>query len=249
MNKNTKKIIFIIVATLLALLVVGITIKSQLPKASEEYSSTFTNLSQASFDEEAVVPFEKQEVSDHKVIIKMLNGWNLVSFPHKPFNFRTAAELVVDVADKGGYVTTVSMWDGDRWQEYTQRGQEQYGSNFSIEPGKAYFLRNHKTFDWKIIGEPLTRNDVGEILLQKGWNTVGFVAQEKTASSILNNLNSNGNENANEIDWWRSGTWEPFVKRLYSQDNIKEYGTDFKIEEGIGYMVKTNQEIILNQFK
>ena len=50
----------------------------------------------------------------------LVEGWNFIAFPMQPITVRTAAELIKDVGDAGGYVTLVSRWNGDRWQEFAK---------------------------------------------------------------------------------------------------------------------------------
>jgi len=71
------------------------------------------------------------------VTYNLVAGWNFIAFPVDPITVRSAAELIKDVGDAGGYVTMVSRWNGDRWQELARRGVEQYGNNFPLVPGEA----------------------------------------------------------------------------------------------------------------
>lgn len=190
-----------------------------------------------------------QELTASEVTYDLLEGWNFVAFPLKPINFGTAAELVVDVARKGGYVTTVAYWDGDRWQEFSQRGVEAFGLDFPIKPQVAYFLRAEKSSSWRVVGVPLTDADLTAYTLQPGWNGVGlpaFRSGEGRARDVLDRINIGGgstSEKVNEIDWWQGGSWDVFVKRLYSSENIQEYGNNFPIMDSRGYMIKANQTV------
>ena len=76
------------------------------------------------------------EIDLESVNYRLIEGWNLVAFPVKPIEFDTAAGLMTDILNKGGYVTTVSVWDGDDWQEYAQRGKTKFGFDFEIEERK-----------------------------------------------------------------------------------------------------------------
>jgi hypothetical protein len=176
-----------------------------------------------------------------KAEYRLLNGWNFIAFPIKPLNFKNASGLMLDIKNKGGYATVVARWDGDRWQEYVQRGEEIFGDNFPISPGEGYFVRNHKTIDWVIVGEEVTQDDLNPYSLKTGWNAVGLIGQAKKAEDILDSIDQ-GEEVATEIDWWDSGSWALFVKRIYSPENIKSYGTNFSIQDNQGYMIKINQD-------
>ena len=175
-----------------------------------------------------------------KAEYKLLNGWNFIAFPIKPLNFKNASGLMLDIKNKGGYATVVARWDGDRWQEYVQRGEEIFGDNFPIQPGEGYFVRNHKTIDWKIVGDDVDLEEVNPYSLKTGWNAVGLIGKGNKAEDIIDSIDQ-GEEVASEINWWDSGNWALFVKRIYSPDNTKSYGTNFSIQENKGYMIKLNQ--------
>lgn len=168
--------------------------------------------------------------------IYMSEGWNFIAFPFTP-GFETAEGLVFDAALNGGYITTVSVWSGDRWEEYSQRGSKKYGYAFPIEAGKAYFVNNHKAFNWKLSGEELATGELNEYQLDAGWNSVGIVESQLKASGALESINQ-GEEKATVIDWWtQASDWELYIKRMYSPDDIREYGTDFEIKNNRGYMI------------
>ena len=164
---------------------------------------------------------------------QLLDGWNLVHFPIQPTNFTTAQQLIIDVARSGGYVTTVARWQDQAWQEYAQRGDQTFGTNFPIQPGQAYFLRNHQPVTWPVSGPPV---DQPQLTLETGWNTLGFTnPQSLTASKVVDGTTST------DLTYWLSGTWEAFVKRVYAPDNTQEYGIDFDISPTTGYMIKVIQ--------
>jgi len=170
-------------------------------------------------------------------------GWNLVAFPVEPYAFATAGELAVDVAQKGGYVTTISRWDGDQWQDYVIRGNQAYGDDFNILPGKAYFLKNEKVASWSVTGRAITREELADYQLSEGWNTLGLVVDDYTARKVIDEINQ-GEEKATVMDWWtESSNWELFVKRLYSAEKVEEYGENFAIQKIRGYMIFVNQAV------
>ena len=170
------------------------------------------------------------------VTYSLLEGWNLVHFPVSTPDFNTATDLVRFIAQKGGYVTTIATWADGRWQEYIHRGDTPYSPNFPIKPGTAYFLRNHSPVTFSVSGTPVTPS---LLKLQPGWNSLGLpLNQGLTASQVLTALNPGPKEMATEIDRWLSGNWQVFVKRIYAPDNIQEYGDNFPIATGSGYMIK-----------
>lgn len=187
---------------------------------------------------------DEVQASEIKAEYELIEGWNLVAFPIRPVNFNMASGLVLDVAKKGGYVTVVSVWDGDRWQEFVQRGKDSFGEDFEILPGKAYFLRNEKQVNWQVIGEPVQPRELAEYKLEKGWNTIGLVKEDLQAKKVIDQINQ-GQEKATVIDWWTmAGNWELFVKRIYSAEDIQEYGENFDINKETGYMVFVKEPVV-----
>lgn len=185
------------------------------------------------------------------VTYPLLIGWNLVHFPLTPTEFTTAAGLVETIAKKGGYVTTIATWENGAWKEYVQRGATAYSPDFSIEPGKAYFLRSHRQLEWQVSGTPVS---VTTLALKPGWNTIGLtLGPDRTASNLLSTLNAtsykpqatSSPERAQEIDRWLSGNWQVFVKRIFTTDNIQEYGDNFPLNSTEGYMIKANDYLEL----
>jgi hypothetical protein len=187
----------------------------------------------------------------------LLEGWNLVAFPMIPQSFKTASELVTDVAKQGGYVTTVSRWNGSAWEEYIQRGSEPFGQNFTIEPGVPYLLRNHQhNANWIVSGLPIKQPV--PLKLKEGWNGFSIPYSEKpyTAKKVIDALNSQEcsdktlscidkreKQNSELVERYYSGLWGTFSKVHYSKDNIREYGLDFEILGQEGYFTKLNHDI------
>jgi hypothetical protein len=187
------------------------------------------------------------EQSRETVVYTLYEGWNFIAFPFRPITVKTAKELIQDVQLMGGYVTTVSRWDGDRWQEFSQRGNEYFGHDYELVPGEAYFVRNHRQVEWIITGLTLPLNETyGQAALKPGWNAVGLLpGRIDTAEAVLDAINTGNVERATEIDRWISGNWDVFVKRIYSPTNIREYGHNFKLESNRGYMIKMLTETSL----
>lgn len=181
-----------------------------------------------------------------EVTYELTNGWNFISFPIIPSSIRSAAELVQDVAEDGGYVTTVATWDGDRWDEYSQRGDISFGHDFLVEAGRAYFLENHTPTTWTVAGTALP--DDFSLPIVRGWNGVGIPTGNYTAESILDSLQEtsglgqDGGEAADQLAQWDFGLWDVFVKRIFAKDNIQTYGFDFDIDSKTGYFIYAKQD-------
>lgn len=172
-------------------------------------------------------------------------GWNLISFPAKPITITTAGELMDYVDRRGGYVTLVSRWDGDRWQEYAAVGKERYGQNFSLISGEAYFISNTMDITMSVVGQSV--GDEGVVTLRPGWNAIALNStQFSNAKAVIDSAHLDKQETVTEIDRWLSGNWQGFIKRWYSSANIQEYGENFQIESQVGYMIKSNVEMRLS---
>jgi len=175
-------------------------------------------------------------------VYRLLDGWNFISFASQPHQFKTAKELVADVKAQGGYITTVSRWDGDRWDEYVQRADLEYGEDFEIEPLVAYFVRSHEVMNWQVPIESINPNKTYQ--LTRGWNAVGIPNQRAKAEEVLDEINKDDKENATEIDQWVSGNWDVFVKRIYSKREIETYGNNFNLSLTRGYMIRLKKDAV-----
>jgi hypothetical protein len=155
-------------------------------------------------------------------------GWNLINFPINPMSVKTAAEATRDVALDGGYITTIAYWDGDRWIEYSQRAEYQYGQDFELKPGIAYFVRASIPMTWAVAGERIQKPV--SLDLKRGWNAIGipYSNQPYSAAKLIDGLG------ADSVARWDSGLWDVF---------IKEYGFNFDIKKEEGIMVRVNKDL------
>lgn len=170
----------------------------------------------------------------------LVNGWTFISFPFKPITVVSAAELLMYVNQQGGLATTVCRWDMDHWQSYMVKGDVVYGESFELKPLEGFFVLSYVSSTFKVAG--LTLPNTSKISLVPGWNSIGLTSNSlKNARTVLERIDQGGVERATEIDRWFSGNWTPLVLRLYSADNIQEYGDNFEVGPMAGYMIKANQ--------
>lgn len=179
----------------------------------------------------------------------LLEGWNFVSFPLVPQSFSTASELITQAARQDAYITTVARWNNSQWEEYIQRGDQAFGQDFPIEPGVAYMLRNHIHLQkWQISGFKIS--SAIPLELSAGFNGVGipYSQEEHAASTVLDGINLvkadrlvPESENADLISRFESGNWDSFVKRIYSEEKIEEYGHNFVIDPIEGYFIRVKR--------
>lgn len=178
---------------------------------------------------------------------ELVKGWNFVAFPFEPSLFATAHDMAIDIALAGGYVSTISYWDGDRWVDVSFRGDQVYGHDYKIEPGVAYFVRNHEQVTWNVRGRSVPRA-LRYVRLQPGWNAVGFFQDGMPVEQLIDEVNR-GRERVVEVDRWDTGIWDPFVKRLYSREDIQTYGNNFEIELNRGYFVQSKEQVVVSSIK
>ncbi len=176
-----------------------------------------------------------------QVTYQLVDGWNFIAFPIRPTTIKSASELTKSIRQVGGYVTTISRWNGDRWQTFSVRGNEVYGNDFPIRVGEAYFVLNHQPVEWIVSGKAVDADTaLGTVSLKPGWNAVGIIpGTVASAQAVLDQLHTDQTETATEIDRWLSGNWDVLVKRWYSPTDIQAYGNDFPLEANRGYMIKS----------
>jgi hypothetical protein len=170
----------------------------------------------------------------------LVDGWNFISFPFQPVSIKRASELVSSVNADGGFVTMVSKWDGDHWQELAVREGTVYGNDFLLNAREAYFVLNHQEVEWNASGTKINARQ--SLPLHRGWNAIGLTqGSYPHAEAVIDGVSMNNVEAVTEIDRWLSGNWDVFVKRTYSASNIQNYGNNFPIDGVHGYMIKANQ--------
>lgn len=166
---------------------------------------------------------------DQQKQIPLLAGWNLVTLNALPDSALTASKLLGQIASQGGYATTVSTLVDGTWKSYVQRGDKSYSDpaeDFTIEPGKAYFVKSLKKSTLTFTGQALVYPI--KLKLSSGWNAVGlpFMSKSYKASDLPSNTAAR----------WESGLWDTFVK-----SNKEEFGENFPIENSRGYILKLEQ--------
>jgi hypothetical protein len=168
----------------------------------------------------------------------LLDGWNLVAFPVANESLNTASDIMREFAEQGAYVTTVSAWDGDKWIEFSMRGDQTYGFDFELTTHAAYFVRNHIPTIIAISGRvvPLELEDLD---LKPGWNAVSLPEGLPNALAVLDELSVQDESiEAREINRFNSGAWQPFIKQEIAPGDVREYGDNFAIDRRLGYFVE-----------
>ncbi|HNZ70786.1 MAG TPA: hypothetical protein PKJ86_02135, partial [Candidatus Dojkabacteria bacterium] len=170
-------------------------------------------------------------------------GWNLVHFPYvfegeESQEIKTASDLMYIMNAQGADVTNISTYRDGNFIMFTTRLLEdgsavEFGEDFNIIPGEAYFLLSYKNAEVEITGMQIDGSL--EIPLQTGWNLVGIFNSEKenySAFDILSQMNTNG-ISSDTISKWESGKYVNVVKI-----DDTEYGYDYKLFPQQGYFVR-----------
>ncbi len=175
----------------------------------------------------AGIKVELQNINQEKTI-SLSGGWNLVTLAALPARTLTAKGLLEQISQQGGQAASVSTLVDGAWKSYVLRGDKSYSmEDFLIEPGKAYFVKALKPSKFTYSGQNLVAPV--KLKLSPGWNAVGMPVLSKSYKAADLNVDT--------IARWYSGLWDSFVKR-----NQQEYGENFSILPGIGYILKVGKE-------
>jgi|GEM_PF-1476033 len=84
--------------------------------------------------------------------LSLVDGWNLIALPVEPATAYTAGTMAADINGQGGSVSQVFWWNAaaGNWDFYLVDAQ--YGTNFSIEMGQGYLLKNSGPIKWAVPG-------------------------------------------------------------------------------------------------
>jgi len=163
-----------------------------------------------------------------------VDGWNIFGLAGAPVTGFTASTLAADINGQGGDVSEVFWWNAPAgtWDFYLV--DVQYGTDFDIELGNGYLLKNSAATTWTYHAAPLPPAP-GDVVLVDGWNLPALPVQPfaaYTASTMAAEINAQGG-NVTEVFWWNApaGTWDFWLVDV-------QYGTDFNIEPGEGYLLK-----------
>ena len=199
--------------------------KDAFGNVTESSAFTFTTL--------AVVPVD----------VELVDGWNIIALAAEPIDGYSASTLAEEINDQGGSITQVFWWNAEKgaWDFYMV--DIQYGTDFDIEVGYGYLLKNTTPASWTYWGVPLPAGQTAEVSLVDGWNLIALPvepATSYTASTMAEEINGQGG-NITQVFWWNAqkGAWDFYMVDI-------GYGTDFDIEMGEGYLLKSTRESTWN---
>ena len=88
------------------------------------------------------------------VDVELVDGWNIVAMAVEPAEALTASTLAADINSQGGTVSQVFWWNAaaGSWDFYLVDAK--YGTDFDIEIGYGYLLKNAGAATWTYWGTP-----------------------------------------------------------------------------------------------
>ena len=132
------------------------------------------------------------------VDVGLVDGWNIVALAVEPVEGYTASTLAAAINDQGGNITQVFWWNAaaGSWDFYLV--SMAYGTDFDIEVGYGYLLKNTTPATWTYWGVPLSAeysatvepqvNNVGNMSFTVTWVSpeaeVGSVSYGTSAGSL-----------------------------------------------------------------
>jgi len=90
------------------------------------------------------------ELPDGPGEVPLVAGWNYFGLPVIPEASYTASTMAAEINDQGGNVTEVFWWNASAGTFDFWLVVQEYGTDFDIEIGEAYLLKNLDAVDWEI---------------------------------------------------------------------------------------------------
>jgi len=180
----------------------------------------------------------KLELPTDKVEVELVDGYTIVALAVQPPVAYTASTLAAHINSQGADISEVFRWDtqGGDWDFWLV--DIEYGTNFDIILGEGYLLNNGDASTWTYWGAELPGPD-GEVDLFTDYNLIALPVvptASYTASTMAAEIN-NQDGDVTEVFWWNpvGGTWDFWLVDI-------EYGTDFDIEIGEGYLLNCDDD-------
>ncbi|MDD4875991.1 MAG: fibronectin type III domain-containing protein [Dehalococcoidales bacterium] len=134
------------------------------------------------------------------VDVQLVDGWNIVALAVEPTEGYTASTLAAAINENGGDITQVFWWNAaaGSWDFYLVNMA--YGTDFNIEVGYGYLLKNTAPVTWTYWGVPLSAEysasfapqvaNVTDRSFTVSWtspnNEVGYIKYGTSADSLDN---------------------------------------------------------------
>ena len=169
----------------------------------------------------------------------LVDGWNITALSAEPTQGYTASTLAEAIIGQGGSVSQVFWWNAaaGTWDFYLV--DTGYGDDCDIELGYGYLLRSTIASTWSYEGARLPAGP-GVVPLEGGWNLIALPVDPVTtytASTMAADINAQGG-GVSQVFWWNAlaGSWDFYLVNV-------QYGTDFDIEMGEGYLLKNGTPV------
>ncbi|HQG57862.1 MAG TPA: hypothetical protein PLX79_02695 [Candidatus Dojkabacteria bacterium] len=183
--------------------------------------------------------YKENTVAQYKLKV----GWNLLHFPYvfegdNSSKLSKASDLIYFANLQNADITSISTYLDGKFYSYSLREDEEgsivpFGDDFSIIPGEAYFILNHREALIELVGKKV--DGVLPVILNPGWNLIGIYNSNKEYYSgfeILNQLNSSG-FTSDTLSKWDNGRYINIVKT-----GEEEYSYDYNVYPNYGYFVR-----------
>jgi len=143
-----------------------------------------------------------------EIATPLQTGWNLVALQVTPASPVTAMALCATLdATVAGSAYEIDRWENSGWEGH-RCGVP--ANNFTLEPGRGYFIRVTKPVTWSVGGTRIITPP--SLSLGTGWNLVGVGAVAPgtvTAPSGCTAMDGTaGTGTVVELDRWEAGAWE-----------------------------------------
>ena len=171
-----------------------------------------------------------------EIATPLQSGWNLVALQVTPASPVTAMALCASLdATVAGSAYEIDRWENSGWDGH-RCGVP--ANNFTLEPGRGYFIRVTKPVTWSLGGTRIITPP--SLSLGTGWNLIGVGAVAPgtvTAPSGCTAMDGTaGTGTVVELDRWEAGAWEGH--RCGLPVNA------FPLQAGRGYFVRLTRPAI-----
>lgn len=245
MRHPLNNLILIILAGLFALVVVGTVCAGSVEAASPPLPGTSSRGSaevsvgtaERAGEMQMAAPLDIPSTGITVTVdIPLTAGWNLVAVPVKRTPAHTAQSALNEIAGQGGACSEVNRWLNGGWDAFINGLPF---NNFSLEPGKGYFVRCTTASTWSMTGELIMAPVPLE--LTPGWNLVAlpYGPHADLAQAWLNDIIAQGGA-ATEVNRWLNGGWDAFINGLpFNNFAIaKTQGYFIRMGNGVSYVPK-----------
>jgi hypothetical protein len=157
--------------------------------------------------------------------VTLKGGWTLISLPVQPTSPLTASDVISNINSQlgAGTATLVQRWNGSGWETYDPTVPP--SPNFSIDLGKAYFVKTTIGGTWSVEGTPVNGMT---LTYDAGFSGVGVPFGSYTAASLVAALGPS----VKNVRRWDGSQWVTYLVGMPFNN--------FSIVSGQGYFIKSD---------